>query len=247
MGGQKLIDVWLIQHRTDILTQWPPGISGKALVSWELLGIFVVSLHLLLRAHLSFLPSSLWFSSTTTKKSFGSPRRPGLYRFFLYNYLKLDSACQLCSSSGSVTWGAKKLFYPSQFNSDMKIQVSLRKRVWSRKNVRTSGYTGQSCETWSLEHNMAAAYMKAQKFQLPPRTVQDRTCQHSAMDGERGRDALTYLRLYRQLMASGEETHFLQWCWQKVDFAPVNNPIPCSWSNFDYLEHKINKTERHES
>lgn len=138
--GWSETDVWLIQHRVDILTQWLPGIRDRASVSLELLGSFEFSLHLLLRAHLSFPPSLLWFSSTTTKKSFGSPGRPGLYRFFLCNYLRLGSACQLCSSSGSVTWGVKKLSYPSQFNRDIEIQVSLRRKVWSGKNVRTGGY-----------------------------------------------------------------------------------------------------------
>lgn len=147
--GWSETDVCLVQHRAGILIQWPPGISSKATVLWELLGSFEVSLHLLLRAHLSFLPSLLWFFfPAITKKSFGSPGRPGLSRFFLWNYLKLDSACQLCSSSGSVTWGAKRFFYPSQFNSGMEIQVSLRRKVWSRKNVRTRGYI------WAVLWNM---------------------------------------------------------------------------------------------
>lgn len=170
VGGERPMCIWSKTGR--YVTQWPPGPSGKVSDVWELwVAMNFLSIHLWELICLFFL-LHFNFLLQLQRRALAAPEGQACVGFSsgTISSLVLHSACQLCSSSGSVTWGVKTLFYPSQFNSEMEIQTSLLGKIWSGKNGSSRGYEW-CCKAWSLGHGMPFAHVNTQQLQLPLQDV----------------------------------------------------------------------------
>lgn len=184
--------MWATSKTASTVIQWP-HVRGEASVPCKFLDRFSLLQELIC---LFFHPHFYFLQI----RALAVPEGQVCIGFFLCSYLKLDSACQLCSSSGSGTRGVKNLFYPSQFNSELEVHISPLRKLRGGKSGRTGGYR-HCCETWSSGHAWLLDTWAHSSCLYSSRSAQDRTCRYSTVGGGRAHDAHHCPKVYRKLMA----------------------------------------------